>query len=301
MQINRLFEIVYILLNQKETTAAVLAEKLEVSPRTIYRDIETLCLAGIPIYTTQGRGGGIALLEHFVLNKSLISETEQQQILMALQGLRATRMNDDDETLQKIQRLFGKEDLDWVEVDFSGWGRPEAEKDTFNELKQAIWSRRIVSFRYLNSLGQQSSRTVEPLKLVFKGSGWYLYGFCRARMDSRFFRLTRISQLTAGSEVFERTAPRKLFPDRASEFTGPQVKLRLKLDAASRFRVYDEFPDGITQNPDGSFLVQLQMPAGEWLIGYLLTFGSQLEVLEPPEIREELAQISRKINLIYKT
>ena len=128
MQISRLFEIVYILMNKKNTTAKELSEHFEVSQRTIYRDIDTLSQAGIPIYTNKGKGGGIGLMEHFVLNKSVLSEQEQNDILSALQGFKVTSYSDTNQVLSKLNSLFGSKNTDWIEVDFSYWNSKEEDK-----------------------------------------------------------------------------------------------------------------------------------------------------------------------------
>ena len=148
MQINRLFEIIYVLLDKKSVTAKELAEHFGVSRRTICRDIDTLSTAGIPIYTERGKGGGIRLLPDFVLNKSLLSEQEQNEILSALHGLASIKTEGTDLILQKLSSIFGKTTTNWLEVDFPGWSY---ENDYFNDLKVAISERRIAEFDYYNS------------------------------------------------------------------------------------------------------------------------------------------------------
>ncbi|MDR0286975.1 MAG: HTH domain-containing protein, partial [Clostridiales bacterium] len=122
MQVNRLFEIIYILLNKKMITAKELAEHFDVSQRTIYRDIDLLSLAGIPVYTEKGKNGGISLLPEFVLNKSILSEQEQNEILSALQGLSTVKTAETDQVLKKLSTIFNKNTVNWLDVDFSDWG-----------------------------------------------------------------------------------------------------------------------------------------------------------------------------------
>ena len=136
MQINRLFEIVYILLSKKITTAKELAERFEVSERTIYRDIDTLSSAGIPIYASQGKGGGISLMEHYVLNKSVLSENEQNEILFALQSLTVTQNPETDRVLSKLSSFFHKSNINWIEVDLSPWGSDKNKTCEFTILKK---------------------------------------------------------------------------------------------------------------------------------------------------------------------
>ncbi|MEG0388680.1 MAG: HTH domain-containing protein, partial [Niameybacter sp.] len=117
MKINRLLEIVILLLNKKSITAKELANRFEVSTRTIYRDIDDLSAAGIPIYTNKGGGGGIALLEEYTLNKTLLSDLEKEQLLMTLKTLEATQYTKDNQIVEKLGILFSRQqDTDWVEV-----------------------------------------------------------------------------------------------------------------------------------------------------------------------------------------
>lgn len=178
MQGNRLFQIIYLLLERGEMTASQLAERFEVSTRTIYRDVEALSQAGIPIYSTKGRGGGLGLLPGFVLDKSLLTKEEQNDILFALQSLQATGGTDSQEILSRLGSLFGDSAANWIDVDFSSWGSGPVERERFALLRQAIVGRRVLQFSYCGMSGQRTQRRVEPVKLRFKYGSWYLQGYC---------------------------------------------------------------------------------------------------------------------------
>ena len=158
MQSSRLFEIIYILLNKKTVTAKELAEHFEVSQRTIYRDVDTLSLAGIPVYTEKGKGGGISLLPDFVLNKSILSEEEQNEILSALQGLASVKTSDTDHVLNKLSTIFNKSAANWLEVDFSDWSFQNG--SAFHDFKTAILERRIAEFDYYSTYGELTRRQI---------------------------------------------------------------------------------------------------------------------------------------------
>ena len=158
MQENRLFKIVYYLLEKGKSTAPELAEKFEVSIRTIYRDLDAISAAGIPIYATQGKGGGISLLQNYVLDKSILSNQEKEKILMALQGLIATEDKQSDELLSKLAGLFQSKTSNWIEVDFSDWISSTYKQDTFNAIKGAIFNRHIIAFSYFGGSGEHSKR-----------------------------------------------------------------------------------------------------------------------------------------------
>ncbi|HWT76506.1 MAG TPA: YafY family protein [Mobilitalea sp.] len=289
MQINRLFEIVYILMNKKNVTAKELGERFEVSQRTIYRDIETLCQAGIPIYTNKGKGGGICLMEHFVLNKSVLSDQEQKDILSALQGFKAANYTDTDQILSKLNSLFGNKNPDWIEVDFSYWNSNEEDKRKFHQLKDAILNYQVIQFDYYNSYGQESSRTLEPRKLIFKGQAWYLSGYCRDKKSFRFFKISRIKGLTITSEIFTPMPYQEPEDEPQARISQQTTEVVLKAAASMAYRVFDEFPaETVQRQEDGSFLIHTKLFAGGWIYGYLMSYEDQLEVLEPVELRNDI-------------
>ncbi len=304
MQINRLFEIVYILMNKKTVTAKELGERFEVSQRTIYRDIDTLCEAGIPIYTNKGKGGGICLMENFILNKSVLSDQEQKDILSALQGLKATSYPDTEQVLSKLNSLFGAKNSDWIEVDFSYWNSNDEDKAKFHQLKDAILHCRIIQFDYYSSYGEETHRYLEPAKLVFKGQAWYLCGLCKEKKAFRYFKITRIKNLQTDTEVFQPTSISITKEEPQEQISQNMLEVTFKVDPEMAYRVYDEFPtDNITKHDDGSFLVRAKLFAGGWLSGYLMSYEDHIEILEPATLREEVIRKYKnslqKYNMTY--
>ncbi len=292
MQVNRLFEIIYILLDKKTVTSRELAEHFEVSARTIYRDIETLSSAGIPVYMSKGKGGGISLLPDFVLNKAVITDKEKEDILSSLRAVKAVDPNKTDTALKKLSSLFGESSTDWIEVDFSTWVNVQNETETFNIIKSAILSRKVISFSYASAKGQRTLREVEPLKLCFKSGAWYLYGYCKSRCDLRFFKLRRIMELCVLEQSFQRNAPNQIFSNN-NVFQENYVRLKLKLSPEVAYRVYDEF-DCYEKQEDGSFIAEINYPRGKWIFYYIVTFGSQCEVLAPEDVRNDIKEELQK-------
>lgn len=286
MKTGRLFEILYILIDRKNISAGELAKRFEVSVRTIYRDIDALCAAGIPIFTQKGKGGGIRILDGFIFDKSILSENEQNEILVGLQSLKAAQYPDIDDALSKFASLFNKEQINWIEIDFSYWGSREDEKNKFNHIRNAILKKQVIKFKYFNSYGQESNRTLEPVRILFKSRNWYLYGYCRDKQDYRLFKLTRIADLTVSNEYFNRSFTGNIFTEQ------PKPKFNVtetvcKIEKVMSYRVLDEFhPKNITKNEDGSFTVKIKFPEDEWLYSYLLSYGCYIEVLEPPHLRD---------------
>ncbi|MDD7794737.1 helix-turn-helix transcriptional regulator [Clostridium sp. 'White wine YQ'] len=300
MQISRLFQIIYILLEKKSVTAKELAENFEVSVRTIYRDIDALSEAGIPVYSTQGKGGGISLIENYVLNKSLLSHVEQDKILIALQSLTATGYPELKDTLSKLSSFFNKSNTNWIEVDFSNWGKYDKQKDIFNILRNSILENRVINFSYFNSIGEKSNRNVEPFKLLFKEKAWYLIGYCIEKSSVRTFKITRMADVYITEKSCTHADLQEFSHEPAKDFSTKNIKITLKISSEGAYRVYDEFQEKeIKKNEDGSYTVISSMPEGEWLYNYLLSFGTMLEVIAPENIRDEMAKRLNKLIAKY--
>lgn len=293
MQINRMFEIIYILIDKKIVTARELAERFEVSQRTIYRDVETLSSAGIPIFMSKGKGGGISILDDFVLNKALLTEEEKTDVLSSMKAVDAINFNATDTALKKLSSLLGENNSDWIEVDFSSWYNSEKESETFNDIKSAILAKKIINFTYSSGKSERTSRAVEPLKLCFKGMSRYLYAFCTLRQDFRFFKLSRIKDMVITEKHFERIVIKPIFKT-DNIFKEQYITLKLRLSSNMAFRIYDEF-DNYTKEADGSFIVQTIYPMGEWLFSYIASFGSNCEVIEPLDIRNKVKEELQKM------
>ncbi|MFR3685050.1 MAG: helix-turn-helix transcriptional regulator [Enterococcus sp.] len=294
---SRLLQILFILLEKGSATAPDLAEKFEVSPRTIYRDIDALSAAGIPVYAVRGKGGGIFVQENYVLDKALFSDEEQQHILIALQNLNLANGTLDNSLISKLSTMFKKEALDWLEIDFSDW--TGLRNELFDQLQQAIFSRNVIQINYLSTREQFTARRLDPLKLVFRNKAWYLYAFCHLRADYRLFKIARMRDVQILSESFSRETPKKIFSERP---TAPekQVELTLLFDYAAAYRVQEEFKD-VQQNQDNRLIAVVTLPDDETTINYLLSFGDHLEILEPPTFREKMAKQIEKLSNKYKT
>ncbi len=295
MQVDRLFTITYLLLERGIMTASELASRLEVSVRTVYRDVDILSNAGIPIYCVKGKGGGIRMMPEFVLHRSFLSKEEQQEILDALQALRAAGQPGSSLALTKLKALFHRENTEWITVDFGGWN---PNSGLFSQIKSAIVQHKRIRFTYYSSYGSALQRMVEPLQLCFKGRSWYLSAYCLYRQDYRLFKLTRIKQCTVLEESFSRIPP----PVRkAPSQPIPIVHLKLRAEPCLAYRIYDEFePQQVTELPDGGFLIEVSYPDDSWVSGFLLSFGPSLVVLEPVSLRKTIQQKLRQALARYE-
>lgn len=294
MHESRLFQIVYYLLDKGQATAPELAERFEVSVRTIYRDMEALSGAGIPIYAEPGRNGGIHLLNHFILNKAVLSEEEKQEILTALQSVNTAQNVNSSQTLQKLSAMFQLNSENWLEIDFSRWGNAASDNEKFELMKSAIIRRRNVRIRYAGSYGTITERIVQPYKLAYKAKAWYLKAFCTEKQNWRTFKLNRILDFEILDDIIQHHSLPKSADVSEKEYR--QITLRFPKEVA--YRVYDEFDKTQVQRQEnGDFIVCTKMPEDVWLIGFLLSFGTQVDILSPAYLKDVIAEQAK---LIYE-
>lgn len=300
MKNDRLFQFLYLLLERGSMTAPELAEALEVSVRTVYRDMETLSMAGVPIYAAAGRHGGIFLAEGYRLDKTLLTDAEQNQLLFAVQSLKAADQQVDD-LLAKLGGAFCKPRRDWIFVDFSRWGLQHVDNRRFELLKNAILNRHVLQMTYCGTSGETTRRSIHPLRLIYKDKHWYLQSFCLKAEDFRLFKISRILELMPTGEHFTEDCQGEIPPIELNAPSDITTCIKLKISGRLAFRVYDEFdPETIMSQPDGSLLVEAHFPMDSWVVGYLFSFGTDVEILEPPQLRRELAQYAEKIAAHHK-
>ena len=274
-----------------KSTAPELAEKLEVSIRTIYRDIDIISSVGVPIYVTTGRNGGIQIDDSFVLDRLILSDKEKEDIITALKSVSIVDDRNSD-TLSKLSAIFNTKNEDWLEVDFSRWGNKAQDNTMFQKLKEAIISRKMLCIVYANTRGEVIERVICPLKMVYKAKNWYIKSFCMNKSDFRIFKLTRIIQARNMEKNFD---PME-FPQEKKETKVNYENVILRFPQRMAYRIYDEFEvDEIHQDDNGDFIICAPMPIDEWLIGYLLSFGSKVCIIEPKYLKKIVYNEAKKI------
>lgn len=292
MKESRLFKLVYFILEKEHVTAPELAEKFEVSVRTIYRDIDVISSAGIPIYVTTGRSGGIQILDNYVLDKAIFSDKEKQDILAALQSLSVVDNTLEKEILTKLSALFNTQSENWFEVDFGRWGSKTQDNAKFELLKKAAITHKAVTIVYVSSYCKKTTRKIYPLKLFYKSKEWYVKAHCTEKNDFRLFKINRIVVCELLDEEFIPVD----FPNLQDAEQNTYNKIVLRFPKEMAYRVYDEFKDDeLTEQENGDFIAAAYMPEDTWLIGYLLSFGAYVEVIEPTYLRKILSDEAKKI------
>lgn len=289
MSESRLFKIIYYLLDKVQVSATELAEVCEVSVRTIYRDIDMLSGAGIPIYANTGRNGGIRLQDHFVLRNAILSEKEKQEILMGVQSLSAIQYPATDDILVKLGAVFQIAQANWIEVDFSRWGSvQEKEQKVFGILKQAIFDRNVLEFTYYSSSGNSCRREAEPVKLLYKNKSWYVFAFCLDKSDYRLFRVSRMKEIVLTKKAFEMKAESSNLVLPIPEDLGALLQLELNFPDECGYRLYDTFDDSAISKTASGYKVQVALPENEWLYDFVMSFGDKATVLQPEHLKENI-------------
>ncbi len=310
MKLDRLLAIVMILLNRKQVNAKELAQHFEVSQRTIYRDIEAINQAGIPIVSYMGSDGGFSIMENYQIKKNFLTVDEIGSILTALKNINTTfGSRQISNTLEKIRGMLPEKDASTpgrnafpVHIDYSSWSTSTADKDKLKIISSAIDEKRIVHFQYINIRGEEMHRIVEPLSLILKDFSWYLNGYCRTKNDFRLFKLKRMSDLALTEEIFTRdVAPIEELRYREDwDHDKILLSMVLKFKPSVKVRVLDTFPhDQIQFEEDGTSIVRFAFPQDDWLVAMLLGFGSDVEVLEPAHLRQLIGQKAMEIARIY--
>ena len=300
MKMERLIGILSILLQQEKVTAPELAKQFEVSRRTIQRDIESLCRAGVPISTTQGTGGGISIMEGYRVDRTVLTDPEMQAILAGLRSLDS--VSGTRRYAQLMEKLSpGAGGLlpggAHMFIDLSSWDKTSL-PPKMECIQQAIWQHRTIRFAYFSPKAE-SVRTMEPYYLVFHWSAWYVWGWCQARKDFRLFKLNRMTDLSVGEPFAPRPAP---LPDLAPERIFPvKCRVTVLLDSPFRWRLVEEYgADSFTVEPDGRLRFTGGFPDQDSALSWILTFGEGAELLEPEELRETLRALAETLAERYK-
>lgn len=308
MQIDQLFEFVYILIDKKQVTAKEMAERFGVSTRTVYRWMEALSVSGIPVYSLKGRGGGIAISEKFSMDNTVLSEEERLAIVSSvkalenLSGKSGTSITPERKAADKLSRLVAS-DTNWLEVDFAPWSPEGSEvRNLFSILRDSILKKRQISFDYFTGDGRSEKRIVHPWKLVFRGQAWYLLGWCTLRKSERFFKLTRMRNLVMTSKNANVTRNQGIEESaQTSEYSAPLIQIKARITKEKISYLMDSFIcSEIKPQKNGYVNVTFMAPDTPWLCEILLSFGAQIKIVSPVKIKNTIAEMAEKITELYQ-
>ena len=300
MKIDRLIGILSVLLQEEKVTAPELAERFEVSRRTINRDIDDLLYAGIPIRTAQGTGGGISIAEGYKMDRTILTSKDMQMILAGLRSLDSVSGSSYyGQLMEKIQArssefISGRES---ILIDLSSWYKNTL-APKISTIQDAIENRHLLEFYYYAQSGE-GKRTIEPYYVVFKWTSWYVYGWCLKRKDYRLFKLNRMDQVKETIKDFScRNAP---VPNLSSELKYPRnIVLKAIFTPDMKWRLVEEFGPGCYEElEDGRLLLIRNYADMDNLTMWMLTFGDKVEVIEPQDLRERLKTMAESMIKMY--
>ena len=309
MKVDRLVSIIMILLDKKRIGAQELADRFEVSPRTIYRDIDTINLAGIPIRSTSGVGGGFEIMQAYKIERKVFSTTDLSAILMGLSNLSGMMRGDElVNALAKVKSFIPADrakDIELranqIQIDLSPWIGNRNIQPYLEMIQTALQESKLLSFEYLDRHGNKTVRTAEPYQIVLKSSHWYWQGYCHVRKDFRLFKLSRMSNLQIQKESFTPRDYQKPQLDFADILETMQTEIRIRIHKSVMDRVLD-YCTNEHFSPDGDehYIVRFPFIENEFYYNILFSFGDKCECLEPLHIRTEMKRRIHDIAAIYE-
>lgn len=310
MKVDRLVSIIMILLDKERIGAQELADLFEVSPRTIYRDIDSINMAGIPVRATSGVGGGFEIMQQYKIDRKVFSTADLSAILMGLSGL--SNMIRGDElvnALAKVKSFIPADRAKDIElkanqiyIDLSPWMGNRNIQPNLEIIKTALQENKLLSFEYADRYGNRTERTAEPHQLVLKSSHWYWQGYCHTRNDFRFFKLSRTTNLQIQEEVFTPRDYQKPQLDATDIAATMQRKIKIRIHRSVMDRVLDYCPyDQFSPDGDEHYIVGFPFIENEYHYNILFSFGDKCQCLEPQHIRAEMKRRIQDIAAIYES
>ncbi|EQC2291685.1 TPA: helix-turn-helix transcriptional regulator [Listeria innocua] len=310
MKVDRLMSIVLILLDKERISAQELADRFEVSLRTIYRDIDAIDLAGVPIRSTPGVGGGFEIMPDYKMDSKVFSTADLSAILMGLSSLSNMVCGDElINALAKIKSFIPADRAKEIElkanqiyIDLSQWTGNNNIQPHVEIIKVALQENKLLTFEYIAHQGNKTVRIVEPYQLVMKSSHWYLYGYCQNRNDFRLFRLSRMSGLQILEDTFTLRDFQKPQLEMEDIVAIMQIEIKIRIHQSIIDRVLDYcsyenfYPDG-----EEHYIVSFPFIENEYHYDILLSFGDKCECLEPLHVREKMKRRIYDIVSIYES
>lgn len=309
MKMDRLVGIIMVLLDKGRIGARELADMFEVSPRTIYRDMDTINMAGIPVRSTSGVGGGFEIMQQYKVDKNVFSAADLSAILMGLSNLSGVIQGSEFvNALAKVKRFIPADKAGDIErkarqvcIDLDPWIENGNTQQHLETVMTALKENRLLSFEYTAHHGSRTARTVEPYQLVLKSGHWHFQGYCHMRNDFRIFRLSRVSNLQMETQIFAPRDDQRPILDFEEILKTKRREIKIRIHKSIMDRVLDYcaskhfLPDG-----DEHYIVAFPFIENEYYYDVLLSFGNKCECLEPLHIRDEMRRRIHGMAAVYE-
>lgn len=309
MKIDRLFSIIMILLEKERVGAQELADLFEVSPRTIYRDIDSINLAGIPVRSIPGVGGGFEIMPNYKVDKKVFSPSDLSALLIGLSSISDIIRGDElVHAMAMIKSFIPTDKVKDIEIktnqiliDLSPWVGNKSIQPNLEIIKTALHENRLLTFDYSAHHGKKTSRIVEPYQLVLKNGHWYFHGYCHKKNDYRLFKLSRITKLKIKEETFVQKKYQKPILDIENIGDTSQTRIKIRIHKSIMDRVLDlcSFEDFSLDGKE-HYIVNFPFVENEYCYDILLGFGDKCECLEPLHVREKMKHKIHTMAEIYE-
>lgn len=301
VKVDRLIGILSVLLQKDRVTMSELAEKFEVSRRTVVRDLEALNMAGIPIAASKGQGGGVYIMEGYRLDRTVLSSSDMRSILTGLQSLDSVSGTNRYRQLMDKLSLEGRETVkadSGILIDLARWDKSGLSQK-IGLIQEAMEKNRRITFTYYAPKGE-SRRVIEPYHLIFQWSGWYVWGYCLLREDYRMFKLSRIRELAQSEEPREKREVPEYECDKLFHTAG-EIEVTARFDRSVMWLLADEFDvERLKYDDEGNILITFTWSDLISLYSYIMTFGDKAEIISPKEYRDQFLEYLDRIRKKYK-
>ena len=308
-----MFGILMTLLNSRRpVTRKKLAEKFEISERTVSRYIDAMSAdCDIPVTASYGTGGGYMLADNYRLHETYFTKDEYERVLACLG---AVDKELDDEIMLAVRDKFlnlksaaDNEKFflngEKLVIDSTAWHSPNEYRNTISAISKAIDGTNTVAMDYIDKRDSRTKRKFDPYTLVLKEGIWYVYGWCRVRNDFRLFKISRIKSLIITDEQFERNTSGDVHEKLKEQFIDREkVNIRLRCDSEALSAVEEWLgPESVKDDADGTYEAEGYVYSEDLLIKKLLSLGSHVKVISPSYVAEELLTEMKRAANLYRS
>lgn len=307
MKYQMMLKILFLLLSRKKVSAKYIADRYEISLRTVYRYIDELSLSDVPIYNVRGRNGGYAISDSYKIPANFLTEEESDKVIQTL-----TEINNElgssvlDTAISKIGSI-SKQNESGVHINFgnlvidgSGWGTGDIYGETIKIIQKAIEENVSLLISYRDRDGEPTTREIEPHTLILKQGLWYTYAYCRLRQTFRLFKVGRIEKIMLLNEKFEKRQTEDVKSILSKFYDATPEDIDLLIDKSIRPDVEEWLGvDKIAVSQSGKITASVKLPMSNYLTAKILSFGNKIKVLSPEKLKKAVIETAQSVKNLY--